>query len=111
MKKTLKDHIGQEIVVGDWAAVTQHNTIYVGKVIKANSSVTIAINSKEEFMQTNKEYLKLKNYIDKTDFLRNTFGKRNGSGLLCGPGWARDGKFIKIEPTDEMLVNYDIIKE
>ncbi len=107
MSKKCIDHIGQEIVVGDWAAVTQNNVIHVGKVIKASSTVTIAINSREEFMLTNKPFLKLKSWKDKRDFLEKKYGKHNSYWRTLSPSWARGGKFIKITPTNKMIIDYD----
>ena len=107
MSKKCLDYIGQEVNIGDWCAVTQNNRVHVGKVIKAGSSVTIAINYKEEFMQTDKSYMNLKTWKDKRNMLISKFGSDKGAYFLSGPSWARDGKFVKITPTDKMLMEYD----
>lgn len=103
MSKKCVDHIGQEIVIGDWAVVTQHNRLYVGKVIKAGNSVTIAVDAKDEFIQVNPQFKKLP-WQDKHKVLKAK-GYSGSWNPACS--WARDGKFIKITPTEEMLIAYD----
>ena len=100
------DFIGQEIVVGDWAVVTQHNALYIGKVVKAGTSVTIAINSVDEFIKTSKSFSKIKSWQDRSDFIKKRFGPKS-IYYPSNPSWARNGKFIKITPTEEMLISYD----
>ena len=103
------DHIGQEVEVGDWCAITQHNTIYVGKVIKAGDSVTIATNSINEFIKTNKSFKALKSWQDRKKMIESKFGTGT-SYHDFGPSWARDGKFLKIKPTAKMEMEYDVKK-
>lgn len=40
------DHIGQEVEVGDWCAVTQNNSITVGKVIRTTKGGNVTIEKK-----------------------------------------------------------------
>jgi hypothetical protein len=101
------DYIGQEIVVGDWAAVTQNNTIYVGKVIKAGKTVTIAIDSIDEFILTDSKFKRASGWEERRDIVRKKFGQKT-NWFRRGPDWARDGKFIKITPTEKMLAGYDV---
>ena len=53
------DFIGQEVELGDWCTVTQNNILYVGKVVRIKSSVTIARTSIDEYMLTDKFYLNI----------------------------------------------------
>lgn len=106
MNKKCIDHIGQEIVVGDWAAVTQNNIMYVGQVIKATSTVTIALDSMDEFRKTDKSYLTAK-WQDQEKIIKNKFGPK-ATRWVDSPSWIRHGKFVKINPTDKMIVDYDV---
>ncbi len=106
MSIVCKDHIGQIVNEGDWCAVTQNNTMYVGMVIKATTTVTIALDSVDQFRKTNKAYLEA-DWKDQNKILKNKFGN-NACKWVDSPGWIRHGKFVKINPTDEMLSNYDI---
>ena len=109
---TGKDHIGQEIRLGDWAAITQNNMVHVGKIISISKSgaPTIARDSVEEFAFGSSEYKKLnsnwKTYKKARDFIKNKFPNHSGFVRLCS--WCRDTKFVKINPTNEMLIKYDV---
>lgn len=106
------DKIGQEVKVGDWAAITQHNEVYVGKVIKATTTVTIAINRAQEWLLNNqKEWNKI-HWKDQEAEWEKMFGpdaiKKFGTwGFRQNPSWVRDDKYIKITPTKEMELKYE----
>tara|TARA_R110000803_G_scaffold15548_2_gene42912 strand:- start:259 stop:579 length:321 start_codon:yes stop_codon:yes gene_type:complete len=100
------DFIGQEIVVGDWAVVTQHNALYVGKVVKAGTSVTIAVNAQDEFTKTSSVFKNAKGWEAKALLVKKKFGP-HARPYAHQPSWSRDGKFIKITPTEEMMIGYD----
>jgi hypothetical protein len=102
-----KDHLGREINLGDWCAMTQNNAIYVGKIIKISTkgAPTIARSSIEEYMATYKAYKKM-NWRDQLAHLTTKFGP--GHSCWGHPSWCRNGKFVKIKPTDDMIVAYDI---
>jgi|TARA_R110000764_G_scaffold85829_2_gene166485 hypothetical protein len=101
------DCIGQKVELGDWCAVTQHNSIYVGKVIKAGSSVTIACSSRDEFIMIDAGLKRARGWHDKKKYMENMFGPGVTPHIKHSPSWARDGKFVKITPTRDMLVKYD----
>lgn len=101
------DFIGQEVELGDWCTVTQNNSLYVGKVIKAGNSVTIACNSIDEYILTDKNFSKIIKWDDKKTHIQAKFGPK-ASWRSTSPSWARDGKFVKITPTQKMLIDYDI---
>tara|TARA_R110000744_G_scaffold343653_1_gene448882 strand:+ start:1514 stop:1837 length:324 start_codon:yes stop_codon:yes gene_type:complete len=107
MENKCIDCIGQEVELGDWCAVTQHNAIYVGKVIKAGTSVTIACSSQDEFLMTNSKFKKIKVWKNKVDYMKRRFGP-DATPHTRSPSWARDGKFIKISPTPKMQSDYDV---
>tara|TARA_R110002073_G_scaffold192565_1_gene351382 strand:+ start:610 stop:942 length:333 start_codon:yes stop_codon:yes gene_type:complete len=109
MEKTKEciDCIGQKVELDDWCAVTQHNSIYVGKVIKAGSSVTISCSSRDEFIMTDAGLNKIKGWHDKKKYMENMFGPDATPSIKHSPSWARNGKFVKITPTKDMLVKYD----
>ena len=106
------DKIGQEVNVGDWAAITQHNNVFIGKVIKAgNKSITIAINRMQQFIVEG-GVKNARTVKDFEDILIPIFGvdciKKFGSPFGYGnPDWARDNKFIKINPTRKMELDYE----
>jgi hypothetical protein len=105
MSKKCIDFIGQEVNIGDWAVVTQNNSLHVGKVIKAGNSVTIAVDSIDEFIKTDKSFINTSGWKNRRDFIKKKFGINRYYPM--NPSWARDGKFIKITPTEEMMVDYD----
>lgn len=104
---THKDYIGQEIKLGDWCAITQNNQVHVGKIVSISDkgSPTICRDSVEEYVFDNSsEYNKL-SYRDRYSFVSSKFpGHR---GYVDRLSYCRDKKFIKINPTDKMLVGYD----
>lgn len=100
------DFIGQEVKLGDWCTVTQYNCLYVGKVIKTGSTVTIACSSIDEYILTDKKFSKITRWEDKRTHIEARFGPKV-SWLSKSPTWARDGKFVKITPTQKMLIDYD----
>lgn len=106
------DKIGQEVNVGDWAAITQWNEVFIGKVIKVGEkTITIAVNRMQEYIKS--DYMpKFNNYIDKDVYLQKQFGldykdKFGWDGYRQNPDWVRDGKFIKITPTKKMELDYE----
>lgn len=107
-----KDHLGREINIGDWCAMTQNNEIYVGRVIRISSkgAPTIARNSVEEFMATDKKYKKLESSWKTRPQAQAILDTRFGPGhsMWGAPGWCRKKKFVKINPTDDMIVSYDV---
>ena len=116
------DRLGQEVNIGDWCAITQHNEVYVGKVIKKANSVTIArnrieadlmkINSKiwyganstpkELNGETISDWMKRVYNVDYKDYIKQTQSTYPLS-------FARDNKFIKITPTRDMELKYENI--
>lgn len=109
-----KDYLGQEVSLGDWCAVTQHNQIFIGKVVKVGNSVQIAIDSCNEFLLFwKKDPKNPKNKWDQqNEAFFNKFGitKRDwyiSNNYATNPTVARDGKFIKVCPTIEMEKRYD----
>ena len=108
MKKNIKcvDYIGQNVEVGDWCAVTQNNSIHVGKVIRAGSSVTISCSSRDEFIMTDAGLSKITSWVERNKYMESIFGT-GATPHTNSPSWARDGKFVKITPTRDMLVKYD----
>lgn len=107
MSKVCKDHIGQLVNVGDWCAVTQKNEMYVGRVIKATTTVTIAMDSVDEFRKTDKTYLEADTWQEQAKMLKDKFGG-NHNRWGNSPDWIRHGKFVKINPTTDMLIKYDV---
>ena len=105
-KKKCIDFLGQEVKIGDWAVVTQNNSLYIGKVVKAGASVTIAVDSEDEFIKTDSKFGRL-SWQDKKIFMTKRFGPKSKWFPSAPRTFARDGKFIKITPTEEMLMNYD----
>lgn len=105
-----KDIIGQEVKIGDWAAITQHNRVFVGKIVKANNSITIAENRAQEFLVNNPKVFDKMSWQQRSDYWISTFGtdaiKKFGHWNSI-PSWVRDGKFVKIEPTKEMMLQYE----
>lgn len=104
---TYKDHIGQEIKIGDWCAMTQNNQVHVGKIVSMSSkgNPTICRDSVEEYVQDNiTEWNKL-SWEDAKKFIISKFPGH--SGYIPRLSWCRDKKFVKINPTDKMLVGYD----
>ena len=101
------DHLGREINVGDWCAMTQNNEIYVGKIIKIskNGAPSIARNSFEEFMVMDPKFKSL-SWKDKIKTLENKFGP--GHSHWGVPSWCRQKKFVRINPTDDMIISYDV---
>lgn len=108
-----KDVIGQDVKIGDWAVITQHNEVFVGKVVNAGSTITIAINRAQEWLLKNqKEFDKIKSWEKKHEewekmFGINAFKNFGGWGYRQNPSWVRDGKFVKIEPTKKLLDYYE----
>lgn len=101
-----KDRLGQEVKVGDWCAITQHNEIYVGKVIKCGNTVTIAQNIREAFIIQNK-LGNWRNYEKNKKMFESAFpGMRFSNNTLS---FVRDNKFIKITPTRQMELDYENI--
>ena len=119
------DRLGQEVKVGDWCAITQHNEVYVGKVIKEGTTVTIARNRIESDLIGLKQksyYNGGPTYIYKElgDTFENFLNKRYNIDFKTfhksvSYSWSplsfvRDNKFIKITPTREMELAYENIK-
>lgn len=117
-----KDFLGQQIVVGDWCAVTQHNSVIVGKVIREGNSVTIARNRIEELIMldpklNNYYYLKNKdliNILDNNniifeDFMNNINSSGSSTYSNRPLSFIRDNKFVKIHPTKDMELKYENI--
>lgn len=104
MSKKCIDRVGQVVNVNDWAAITQHNEIFVGKVIKAGNSITIAVDSIHEKAIKNK--IATASWAQKREWIDKNYPHKKYS-YYSWPSWARDGKFIKITPTEEMLLAYD----
>jgi len=110
---TGKDHLGQECKVGDWAAMTQNNVIYAGKIVKMskNGNPTVAENSVQEFAITNPKFKKLTSWKDKEALMVQHFGSKYARAFWYTASWCRDKKFIKIEPTTDMIIKYDVVKD
>lgn len=102
-----KDHLGEEIKLGDWCAMTQNNSIYVGKIIKlsAKGNPTVARDSVEEFMATNKTF-KAADWTTQRQMIQSRFPSTTRS-RWGAPDWCRDKKFVRINPTNKMLKEYD----
>ena len=107
MSNIHKDHLGREINIGDWCAMTQNNEIYVGKIVKMskNGAPSIARNSVEEFMVMDPKSKHL-NWKEKREFMEKKFGP--GHSHWGVTSWCRQKKFVKIMPSDDMIVAYDI---
>lgn len=106
----LKDIVGQEIKVGDWAVITQHNAVYVGKVVKAENSITIAENRAKEWYSNNSKLFHKLNWQERLAEWKKMFGQdalKKFGHWNEGPSWVRDGKFVKIEPTKELMLQYE----
>lgn len=117
MSTKYKDHIGQEIEVGDWVAITQNNKVIAGKVISISSkgSPTIARNSVEEYCHGNGKWKKLnsswKTSQQAREMLVKKFPRRykaQNEACIRLLSWVRDTKFIKINPTEDMIIKYDV---
>jgi hypothetical protein len=106
---TTKDVIGQEISINDWCAITQRNQVFVGKVVSISSkgAVTIAIDSVDEYVYTNKAELNALDYKQKNIHMQKAFPKVKDPRWWNECSWARDNKFVKIYPTKEILLAYD----
>lgn len=106
----IKDIVGQEVNIGDWAVITQHNQVYVGKVIRAENSITISENRAREWYQNNRKEFDKINWKDKKAEWEKMFGidaiKKFGI-WNHDPSWVRDGKFVKVQPTKEMELQYE----
>lgn len=99
------DRLGQEVNVGDWCAITQHNEVYVGKVIKAGNSVTIA-RDRIEGEVINKGYKRnWKQYQNELKELQKIFPSL--TYIPTPLSFVRDNKFIKITPTRDMELKYE----
>lgn len=104
------DHLGQEVKVGDWAAMTQNNKIYAGKVIRisAKGNPTIVRNSVDEFIKVNKVYKRTPDWQMQNEILIKKFGQEYSRYQWLSPDWVRDTKFIKINPTEDMINKYHV---
>lgn len=108
-----KDHIGQVFELGDWCAITSNNEVYVGRIISISkaSAPTIARDSMEEWCFHNKEWKRLSNNWKTSQLARDLVTKqfpKNTSGFVNILGWCRAKKFVKITPTMEMQIKYDV---
>jgi len=112
-----KDHIGQDIELGDWAAITQNNMVQVGKIVSISKkgAPTIARNSVEEFCQGNGKWKTLnssyKTSQQAREMLVQKFPKKykaQNEAYVRLLSWCRDTKFVKINPTEAMIIAYDV---
>jgi len=109
-----KDYIGQPIIIGDWCAITQNNRIHVGVVVSISKSgaPTITRNSVEEFAFNSKEWRKLNNNWKTNHLAReliiNKFPNTAVSPFINLLSYCRDLKFVRIIPSSEMIIKYDI---
>ena len=108
-----KDHIGQEFQIGDWAAITQNNEVHVGKIvsISKNGAPTICRNNVEEWTMKNEAYKKLgtswKTYEAREKMIKSKFPGH--SGHVRKLSYCRDKKFVVINPSEKMILDYDTV--